>query len=417
VRAAIRALLSFEAAFVLFLFAGVFKADPRFAWVPVDLTALFMGVSMGAGGWVVARRGLRVPWAGARTVLLFAVFAAYMGSSLLWSPGPAYGSVKALYTATLVLWALAGAALVVATDETRVRRFLGLLSVFAGWIAVESALALRSAGLAGNLSALGGLYLGLGRALGAGAVVLLAFAVLREGTWPRRAASLLAALALVLVMLLVGGRGPLLGVVLAAGVLAALGWRYSAGHLLLIRRGSVWLVVGLAGAITALAMLVLQGSTAVAAVRRLGALLDSGAGSSTAERLHYYVSAIDLWTGSPLLGRGVGSWPALTYRLDVRGYPHNLVLETLAELGLAGLGLLLAVGISAIAPFRLGPPGRRGFLPVVLLMLLTYVGLNAMVSGDLPDNRFLFTVLGLMTVTTAASSQPPGAPPEAMEVS
>lgn len=400
---------------MLFLFAGVFKADPRFAWVPVDLTALFMALSLGMGAWVVAGRGLRVPRAGARTVLLFALFAAYMGSSLLWSPGPAYGGVKALYTATLVLWALAGAALVVASDEARVRRFLGLLAAFAGWIAVESLLALRAAGLAGNLAALGGLYLGIGRVLGAGAVVLLALALLVEGSWARRAACLLAALVLVLVMLLVGGRGPLLGVILAAGVLAALGWRYSRSHVLLIRRGSVWLLAGLAGAVAVLVTLVLHGSTAVAAVRRLGALLDTGAGSSTAERLHYYASALELWIGSPLVGHGVGSWPALTYRLDVRGYPHNLVLETLAELGLAGLLLLTAVGVSALVSFRLGPAGRGRYLPVVLLMLLAHVAFNAMVSGDLPDNRFLFTILGLMTMTTSASSRIPGPPTPAPE--
>ena len=33
---------SFELSFVLFLFAGRFKLDPRFAWVPVDLTLFWV---------------------------------------------------------------------------------------------------------------------------------------------------------------------------------------------------------------------------------------------------------------------------------------------------------------------------------------------------------------------------------------
>jgi len=406
----LRALLSFETVFVLFLFAGVFKADPRFAWVPVDLTALFMAMSVVAGCWVVGRRGLRLPVVGARTVLLFALFAAYMGASLAWSAGPTYGGSKALYTATLVLWALAGAALVIAPDPRRVRRFLGLLGAFSVWIALESVLALSRAGIGGNLSALGGLYLGLGRVLGTGAVVFLAFGLLGDGSRRGHVGWLLLATALVGVMLLVGGRGPLLGVALAGGTLVVLGWRRSDRHIFAVRVRSLVLGGCLATAGIVIGVLASQGSTAVAAIRRLGALFDAVAGSSTAERLHYFASAMELWTTSPVLGHGVGSWPALAYSLDVRGYPHNLVLETLAELGLVGLLLLLAVTISAISGFRFRQAHRLRPTPVLLLMLLINVGFNAMVSGDLPDNRFLFTVLGLMTLS------PPDALPRVFAV-
>jgi hypothetical protein len=42
-----RGVMSFEVIFVLFIFAGLYKADPRLAWFPVDLTLLLFLVSVG----------------------------------------------------------------------------------------------------------------------------------------------------------------------------------------------------------------------------------------------------------------------------------------------------------------------------------------------------------------------------------
>ena len=58
-------LLSLEALFVLFLMAGRYKADPRFAWVAewtsLDVTALTFGATGLAALLVVLRRGYRLP--------------------------------------------------------------------------------------------------------------------------------------------------------------------------------------------------------------------------------------------------------------------------------------------------------------------------------------------------------------------
>ena len=37
----LRSIVSFETTLVLYLFASLYKGDPRFAWIPIDPTAMF----------------------------------------------------------------------------------------------------------------------------------------------------------------------------------------------------------------------------------------------------------------------------------------------------------------------------------------------------------------------------------------
>src|SRR5688572_2674399 len=58
VRRALGALLSFEAAFLVFLFSGIYKIDPRLAWFPVDLTMFFFAVTLVLGVAIICREGI-----------------------------------------------------------------------------------------------------------------------------------------------------------------------------------------------------------------------------------------------------------------------------------------------------------------------------------------------------------------------
>ena len=68
-----RGVFSFEVVFVLFIFAGLYKADPRLAWFPVDLTLLLFIVSVGFGRLdcsstryaAVQEKPFRLSWGGA----------------------------------------------------------------------------------------------------------------------------------------------------------------------------------------------------------------------------------------------------------------------------------------------------------------------------------------------------------------
>ena len=91
--------------------------------------------------------------------------------------------------------------------------------------------------------------------------------------------------------------------------------------------------------------------------------------ASGSGRADYWAVAWDMGRESPLLGSGAGSYEAhwlrdrpASYPFDVRD-AHNLYLETLAEVGL--VGLILLVVTLAIPLFGLVGARRRGVAPAV----------------------------------------------------
>jgi len=129
---------SFETVFVLYLFAGFYKADDRLAWIPVDLTLLFFVLSLSTGGWVLWRRGFATAPDSLGAVGAMALFAGWMLLSLLWAPPSRYGHEKAVRFAVLNGWALAGAALVIGGERRRLRRFFYAVLALALIFSLES---------------------------------------------------------------------------------------------------------------------------------------------------------------------------------------------------------------------------------------------------------------------------------------
>jgi O-antigen ligase len=406
--AVLRAVTSFEVCFVLFLFAGSFKEDPRLSWFPVDLTLFLGALSLVAGAGVAARR---VPRATSRAwvlVALFALFSCFSLISLAWAPGVVYATRKAFLLSSLVLWAVVGSAIVIAGDETRVWRFLGALLALGLMFGLEAAVGLAQAVPGQVLRIVGGNYLELARATGIGVVLAFGVALTGKGNPALRTLGSIVAVALLGLMLAIGGRGPLLAVLLSLAVPVLAGVRLSRRNLLLVRRAAMWLAIAGAAFLAIVAYLLWTGDERVATIRRLAVLITEGGGQSALRRLYFYQSALELWREHPILGSGIGGWPVLTLQLDVRAYPHNLFLETLAELGLVGFVLLVGILGTGLWALKQGRAGRP--LPPILLlvtMLLVNAGVNAMVSGDLADNRFLFAMLGLAAgASTRGEAEP-----------
>jgi O-antigen ligase len=412
-RTAVGTVISFEAALILFLFAGVYKADPRFAWLPVDITALFFVLSLLAGAYIIWTRGILVRRFAAVLLWLYGALFAYALLSTLWSPSVFYAHSKTLYLATLVFWPLAGTALIIAPERARYRRFFLLLLLFTGWVAVESALAFWLNTASGAVSALvevlSGTYLSLSRVVAPGFLVLAAYALLiARKHWQRGLLGLLCVLFLA-VLLVIGGRAPLIAAVLS-GLILLSGLKPRLG------RTPQRLLIQLA-LLAAAVLIMVAGWQSLpssiheqpATLRRISLLVSQGIEQN--RRIQHYQQTLYYLDNNPLFGQGIGSWPVVVGYGDVRAYPHDIFLELLFELGVIGLCIFLAmllVGLLSLPPWaRL----RRSPYLLLAVSLFVYALINASVSGDLNDNRLLFAALGLLLIPGAAPSSRNSAQP------
>ncbi|WP_314590540.1 O-antigen ligase family protein [Paenibacillus terrigena] len=387
---------SFEMLFILFLFAGVFKSDPRFAWIPMDLTLLMMALTILLGSWIMLKSKLYVE----RTAIVFGIaylaFAIFAIVSLLWTPGVTYATDKAIKMLTLVGWSTIGSAWIIAQDPVRVARFQIAMMLFAVWIAFEGVLVYMQNGNGGFVNVMGGTYLGAGQIIGLGAIVSLCYGLLNKGPIGWNLVAFLI-LGLCLFQLLVGGgRGPFLAFIVSCVMLIP--------YMLDVRRNRLYihrftLVLVIFMSVLALsAWAWSQSGSPPQTLSRLELLMpgSDGIGSSAATRVNNADDAIELWMNHPFIGNGVGSWPILTKMDDFRDYPHNLFVEVLVELGVAGIMLLmilLSFVIRSIVLIYKKPLSR---MMIVLIMMAIYMLFNVLVSGDIPDNRVFFAAMGLL---------------------
>jgi O-antigen ligase len=403
----VAALLSFEMLFMLFLMAGRYKADPRFQWITewtsIDLTALLFGGCGLAATVIILGKKHRLSAASPAFLLAAAAFFGYVVLSVLWTPGGAYARSKLLHVGVLTAGTLASCTVIVASRRYRVERLFVVFAGFCVWLAVESMLAHFRTGSGRSVMALGGNYLGLGRMIGAAALMTLSYALFLARPGLPRVGGLVLTVGFCVVLLVLGGRMPLLAT--AAGALVPLVFvlgldpRYT-------REWSRWVYGGLLILAAVFVVYLFVSSETPQTLRRMSALMDGDLDSSAYGRLESYESAVHFWWEQPVFGHGIGAWPILHLRNDVRAYPHNLVLEVLVEFGLAGLlllGAMMACAWRSLGTLReiVADPLR-----ITIVMLLVNALCNAMVSGDLSDNRFLFGVLGLACLPRMRRDEP-----------
>lgn len=402
-RTILASLVSFEALVVLYMFAGFYKGDPRFAWIPVDATGLFFALSVVAGCFILVfnpiyKKGLPLVFAMVCLVTWFLV-------SLMWSPSQVYGPTKVFYMTTLVLWAVIAGALIIAPDPERVRRLFGLLLLLAVWMGVEALVIYSNTGhTAINVGSTN--YLMLGRACSLGALIsLVAWLNSRGRVAGWICLSLFVGLGFVLAV--GGGRGPLLATALTLLIPIALGVRLTTRRILYSRTlvSVTVLVLAVAGG---LALYIGVTGNTPETFERLERLLtgieENELRRSEGRRVTQYANAIDLWSQAPLLGHGAGSFPLLTGRADIRRFPHNMFLEVLVETGLVGLVFLVALLATALRPVSLERL-RRDPQALCAVMLFAGIFLDCMLSGDIPDNRVLFLLMGMLTVCALPQDQ------------
>ncbi len=388
---------TFEMIYVLFLFSGRFRTAAWLQWLPADISLILFGVTLVLFGAYLLGGHFRL--SPAARVFLFAsiAFFNYAVLSLLWSPSTVYASEKAADLLVFGLMPLAVSCGVVAANAWRFERFVILVAGFATVMAIATMYNFIAAGGAGFFTVWGGRYPGVGRTVGLGVLVAIAYVIHKQGDerLDRRArlAWLMVALLGALSILVSGARGPLLLLAPAALFLtAASGYRFDR---VALRRHGTTLIALLVVTVAFVIWVMVFADQLPGFIYRFDSLFTQGLqDKGVALRLGMYQEALKIWAISPVFGNGLGSYPVMAGVADERLYPHSVVLETGAELGLVGVGLLFLMIVTGLRALRSSDANPSVRSLVMTLLLFTF--LIALISGDLSDNRMMFALVGLL---------------------
>lgn len=123
-----------------------------------------------------------------------------------------------------------------------------------------------------------------------------------------------------------------------------------------------------------------------------------GESNSGQDRLYYLRSAVLIWRDHPIAGTGAGTYASSHPRYQLRtesasAHAHNYYAQTLSELGIVGLGLLLATVGMLIAGLVRRIKFDPGMLPWALAVVaaLTHLGLD--IDSQYPAIVWLTVIL------------------------
>ena len=365
-----------------FLCAGTVKGGLEHA--PIDMTLVMAALLAFATLLSWLRQDMRVPHGAVAVALLFVSFV----PAITEMSGNPYGETKILHLFTLTLLA-ACAPLVLVRSAARVRWFAGWLLV-AGLLV--GLLSVMQSTPDARLSLPGSNTISTARVAATGATVLgvWAFSCIRHASGSRRLLAWIGAAAagavLVGTAVATGSRGPLLAMISSLVITVV----FTPGTPL---RRAVRVTV-MAAALVGFGAWAMTNAPEASSERLLLGVTETGLEDNT--RVNLGTETLQIIKFSPF---GIG-WGDLAERIPPsvmldsgwRLYSHNVILETFVEAGWIAGGALVVVLMIALrrAARRLsGDTGKTVFA------LLVFSLLNALVSGDLNDNRQLFVVAAI----------------------
>jgi O-antigen ligase len=364
-----------------FLFAGDLKASPQLSWVPVDLTLLtaFLLALV-----ILARvlRGWRAP--SPRPLTLVGAWFLTFVPGVYQAVASDYGNQKIATLFTLTLLAALAPLFLVKTEEDLVQ-LLNAMAWFCLLIALEGMLSVLGLGhRTMRLEVFGAGTISLGRASG----LLFLFGsiqLFRTASNQLLSFGLMALAAMT--ALFSGSRGPILSSLVVVTILFGLG-RQSLGVLRVRLAVAAALVLFLVGSSLSLAP--------AGSLRRVETFAHGEYGPSEQFRVTALQASWVYLKDAPM-GVGWGGFGTHVNPLNGLGrqYAHNLLAEVTLESGWVSGGFtLVLLGLALLAAWsRTLHQGGR----LVFAGLLFYL-INALVSGDINDNRplFMFVTSALM---------------------
>jgi O-antigen ligase len=397
--------LSIEASFVLFVFAGRYKALPELRNFPIDFTILFLIFTWSLIVWALISGRLK-PLPLDLPNLLIVSFCALATVSVFWSSLDVRNVDKTLRFLLLTNTGFF-AAQILAQDACRRERMLRLLMWFSCAILLYYfyyryviGTDVADPNATGRLPADANNY----QEYSAHANILFTI-FLSLGVLGYRGGHLILAIVgcglALFALLTIGGRGSLAQALIAIPFLTLILLMRPQRILERLARLSVLLCALAAAAVIGYSVFVkLQGGDTVAqelyTLERFEMQLSGEHTDSMDERLEAQEFAFRQWQQRPLFGWGMGEFRIQNSYLE---YPHNLLLEILMEMGLVGGFLFFsACAIATIDCVRTAAHQamNSGWVEMVIaLLFLTELVSHLTVQGYLADDRELLTYLGM----------------------
>jgi hypothetical protein len=362
---------------LLFLTAGIYKNDPRITTaLPCDVTVLMGSLLILTLVMHIVRKPIRI----SGQVLLLVPMVLMVLRGVLGGASD-YGEEKAMRFCTLTLLALVGSNVLLA-DKQGIERFLAGIVVLGCFLCIDS-ISQHTITSEGRLTAHGSNPISLAR-IGAftlafgwvrlhlarqAAMKLLAIGILGLGCW---------------CLIATGSRGPVVSTVMSMSVISIVTTRWHGRSP--IGLSTVMLLGGLAALVLSLAAI------PQLPLQRFALLFSDDKGTSILLRAMLMAAAFNLMLANPL-GLGVGGF-ARHAVLDLK-YPHNLFLEVGSELGWIPLICLMILMVWSFKAMYDILTAEYSWTALFLGVVVLSASMNAMVTGDLNDNRMLFAVIFL----------------------
>jgi O-Antigen ligase len=363
-----------ETALALFFLVGMVKGDPRLASTPVDLT-LLVGTIVQTGVMYrvfVKKQALRLP----HEYFFYVPLVVMMVLSLTYTPDLSGGLDKVSRFVCLTSIGII-APFTLFDDLAKVSRFFVSMAVGGLLLALNSFTML---GGEERMVSPSGLNTELGAASAVALIIIWGLIFPRLGLGRR---ILLYPVLGVLGVALIGSGGRFANVITAICLLIGA---------VLCRKLFIDLVVAGGLGILVLPFVWIP----AASFQYLSSLLHPAQAMGTRDDLMWL--GVRMFSEHPILGVGVQGFRYLSPNPLTYNYPHNLFLELGSEMGFMAAFAFVALALCAFWEIakQLSDPALWGEAVVgTVFLLLIYVFLDAMVSGDINDLRFMWFMFGL----------------------
>ncbi|GKV57403.1 O-antigen polymerase [Sporosarcina sp. NCCP-2222] len=390
----IKSILCGELFFALLLFSGVFKESLN---LPIDISILFIALTFIAVVIKIASKKRIHKTILLPIISLTIIYSMFLISYII-SLGEIYATEKILKFSFVTLPSIVFA-LILLDNKKALHRFFISIAMIAFVLSVFSLPSIFHRGSSlGFIGFNGGNYQGLALLNGIGLIIQVFYFLLEAHSKRLKMLSLLVASITAFVLFATGSRMPILAFIVTSVYILGNSF-YFRRDIIFLRKGVKLLFLLSTLSIPLLCIMVNKGFFETIIYRFSVLFTEESGGDSSAGRIERYKSAYEMIKRSPFVGEGLGGFPLYYSGEDISDYPHNIILEIIAEMGL--IGLVVCIIFFALSLFRTLNLYRSSYkfiptLGMVTVGVFIYYLSFAMVSGDINSNRILYVFMGIM---------------------